>query len=221
MERGRRPPSLVDFCDSAIKKIWLPWPPATAHKHPKHQRAVSLQPPAQWWREVKWERERGKETERGKSEGSWGVQSAFLWACTSPVSGSSGRMDINFRPLPSSTSPAFFWHARRANLPFSAPAACLQTFLPVFSHSPPTRVTAPPFISWMFLPVWARPLTPALHSLSILLPASSLHLFFLFIVSQHYHSPVCYFLPLFLHPSSSSTSYVPASPFPSSLIDGD
>lgn len=150
MEGGRRPPSLVDFGDSAIKKIWLPWPPATAHKHPKHQRAVSLQPPAQWWREVKWERERGKETERGKSEGSWGVQSAFLWACTSPVSGSSGRMDINFSPPPFLHLSCFLLARSPSKSPLICSCCLFANFPSSFLSLTPTRVTAPPLFPGCF-----------------------------------------------------------------------
>lgn len=78
MEGGGRPPSLVDSSDSAIKKIWLPWPLAAAHNHPKHQRAVALhrlheREGVKWWRGSKvrklgW----GKATERGRSKGSRG-----------------------------------------------------------------------------------------------------------------------------------------------------
>lgn len=76
------------------------------------------------------------------------------------------------------------------------------------------------FISSMFLPVWARPLTPALRRLSVLLPFSSLHLFFFFVYSKPTlpFSPFCYFLPFFLHPSSSTSSSLRPPP---SLIDGD
>lgn len=215
MEGGRGPPSLVDFGDSAIKKMWLPWPPATAHKHPKHQRAVSLQPPAQWWREVKWERERGKETERGKSEGSWGGAECIfmsLYLSSFWVVWPHGH---KFSPPPFLHLPCFLL----ARSPSKSPPyllllpVCKLSFQFPLAHPHPGHCSS--FISWMFLPVWARPLTPALRRLSVLLPFSSLHLFFfLFIVSQHYHSPpsVIFFLSFSIPPPPPPPPCVPPPP---------
>lgn len=67
MEARRRPPSLVDIGDSAIKEIWLPWPLATAHNSPQHQRAAAVYAKGEGGMKIEKEDEGRKQ--RGKSLG--------------------------------------------------------------------------------------------------------------------------------------------------------